>query len=142
MHTTSLANKPYKPKTSNKHADFLNPNNPNYNPNYKAFGKAPKYPTMISQARKAVTPLSHRIAGGPSGYYGETSYHGETKDVDMLPAGARTPGSGSDTSNKVMDVTQQTLMQLSQSSAFQSLLQRKEPATVSGCAYTMYGPTR
>ncbi|KAI0708091.1 hypothetical protein C8T65DRAFT_708608 [Cerioporus squamosus] len=123
MHTTSLGNKPYKPKPYNKQADFLSPNNPNSKP----FGKAPKYPTVISQARKAVTPLSQRIAGpdlhGHAG--GSTGYYGEARDVEMPPAGSRTPGSGSDASNPVLDVTQQTLLQLSQSSAFQSLLQRK-----------------
>ncbi|TFK87192.1 hypothetical protein K466DRAFT_575950 [Polyporus arcularius HHB13444] len=122
MHTTSLGNKQYKPKTYNKQADFFSPNNPNTKP----FGKAPKYPTVISQARKAATPLSHRIAGADlSGHAGGSSgYYGESRDVDMPAAGARTPGSGSDSSNPVLDVTQQTLLQLSQSSAFQSLLQR------------------
>ena len=139
MHTTSLANKPYKPKTYNKHADFLGPNNPNSKP----FGKAPKYPTVISQARKAVTPLSQRIAGtefpghavGSSGYYG-----GDARDVDMPPIGTRSPGSGSDTSHHVLDVTQQTLMQLSQSSAFQSLLQR-DPVTVRISTFASHGST-
>ncbi|RPD79213.1 hypothetical protein L226DRAFT_543327 [Lentinus tigrinus ALCF2SS1-7] len=126
MHTTSLGNKSFRPKTYNKHADFLIPNDPNTKP----FGKAPKHPRLISQARMAVTPLSQRIAGADfSGHAGGSSgYHGEARDVDMPLTGAGSPGSGSDTSNNVLDVTQHTLQQLSQSSAFQSLLQRNGPA--------------
>lgn len=119
MHTTSLSNKPYKPKTYNKQ-DHQN------NPYYKPFGKAPKYPTVISQARKAVTPLSQRIAGADT--LGHTAQYLDLGmgDVDMRPdSGTRTPPvAGSDASNSVVDVAQHTLMQLSQSSAFQSLLQR------------------
>ncbi|KAI0746674.1 hypothetical protein C8Q80DRAFT_787601 [Daedaleopsis nitida] len=123
MHTTSLANKPYKPKTYNKSADTYNVNSPNMKP----YGKAPKYPTVISQARKAVTPLSQRIGPDSSGYgAGSSGHYNEyrSRDVDMPAAGERTPpASGSDSSAHVMDVTQQTLKQLSQSSAFQTLMQ-------------------
>ena len=125
MHTTSLAHKPYKPKAYNKPAFGHHQIQ-----DVKPFGKAPKYPTTISQARKGVTPLSQRIAGiEPSGYSaGSSSYYADysARDVDMHYAGARTPpvANGSDTSsNSVVDVTQQALAQLSQSSAFQSLMQ-------------------
>ncbi len=123
MHTTSLANKPYKPKTYNKQADFQNPNNPNYKP----FGKAPKYPTVISQARKAVTPLSQRISGADASGYGSGYYaeHG-SRDVEMSTGGEHTPPA-----DDVLDVTQQTLKQLSQSSAFQSLMQKSPSIPVS-----------
>ncbi|TBU58296.1 hypothetical protein BD310DRAFT_948812 [Dichomitus squalens] len=136
MHTTSLAHKPYKPKPHNKPAfGFGN----HQIQDVKPFGKAPKYPTTISQARKGVTPLSQRIAGiEPSGYSaGSSSYYADhsVRDVDMHYMGARTPpfANGSDTSsNSVIDVTQQALAQLSQSSALQSLLQRGQstPTTV------------
>lgn len=121
MRTTSLGQKKYNTKTYNK-PDYMNPNNPNQ----KAFGKAPKYPTIISQARKAVTPLSQRI--GPDSMHSPGHYNdGGYRDVDMRPAGEYTPAAlpgPSDSSGNVIDVTQHTLMQLSQSSAFQSLLQR------------------
>ena len=87
----------------------------------KPYGKAPKYPTTINQARRGVTPLSQRI-GGPetAGQYGD---HG-SKDIEMLSPRERDPPKEGDGKSNVIDVTQQTLLQLSQSSAFQSLLQR------------------
>lgn len=129
MHTTSLANKPYKPKGYNKQVDYQSSSSPLKT----TFGKAPKYPTVISQARKAVTPLSQRIAGPD--YYGaglSSHYEVGSRDVDMQHAGEHTPpASGSDASANVLDVTQQTLIQLSQSSAFQSLLHKSPSSPVS-----------
>ncbi|PIL27437.1 hypothetical protein GSI_10585 [Ganoderma sinense ZZ0214-1] len=130
LHTTSLSNKPYKPKSYNK------PTFGNHQiQDIKPFGKAPKYPTSISQARKGVTPLSQRISGvEPSSHDGSaSSYYGEygSRDVEMRQSRAHTPppASGSEaSSNSVIDVTQKTLLQLSQSSAFQSLMQRSPPS--------------
>ncbi|KAI1798293.1 hypothetical protein LXA43DRAFT_876351 [Ganoderma leucocontextum] len=130
MHTTSLSNKPYKPKAYNK------PTFGNHQiQDIKPFGKAPKYPTSISQARKGVTPLSQRIGGiEPSSHDGgSSSYYSEygSRDIEMRPSNTHTPppACGSDTSsNSVIDVTQKTLLQLSQSSAFQSLMQRSPPS--------------
>ena len=143
MHTTSLSNKPYKPKAYNK------PTFGNYqSQDTKPFGKAPKYPTSISQARKGVTPLSQRIGGiEPSSHDGgSSSCYGEydSRDIEMRSSRTHTPppASGSESSNSVIDVTQKTLLQLSQSSAFQSLMQRSPPSPVSHlsrpCSHTPF----
>lgn len=120
-------NKPYKPKSYMK-PEMLAPQSFSLASAYnKPYGKAPKYPTSISQARRGVTPLSQRISGpestGPYNDYG-------SKDIEMHSPPERTPPKDGEGSSSMIDVTQQTLLQLSQSSAFQSLLLRG-PGTVS-----------
>lgn len=139
MHTTSLSNKPYKPKAYNKPTLASHQMQ-----DIKPFGKAPKYPTSISQARKGVTPLSQRISGvEPSSHDGgSSSYYSEygSRDVEMRQSRTRTPPPpGSEaSSNSVIDVTQKALLQLSQSSAFQSLLQRSPPSPVSHVSWPRF----
>ncbi|KAI0674236.1 hypothetical protein C8Q78DRAFT_1075906 [Trametes maxima] len=129
MHTTNLSQKQYKPKTYNK---------PDYQPQpqYQAptiykpipqqYGKAPKYPTTISQARHAVSPLAQRMVGDLPG----PSTHGvDYRDHDMHLTVPSPPAGGSSGATTGIDVTQQTLLQLSQSSAFQSLLQKAAPSS-------------
>ncbi|KAI9064727.1 hypothetical protein FKP32DRAFT_1625301, partial [Trametes sanguinea] len=126
MHSTNLSQKPYKPKTYNK-PDYQNQQPPYQNSGYKQqYGKAPKYPSTISQARHAVSPLAHRMnvdASGPSGY--DMDY----RDSDMHHAHRSPPATSSEGNSSMVDVTQQTLMQLSQSSAIQSLLQKAVPGS-------------
>ncbi|KAI0777625.1 hypothetical protein BD413DRAFT_467059 [Trametes elegans] len=130
MHTTNLSQKPYKPKTYNKPPPDFQNSQPYQNPaqSYKQqqYGKAPKYPTSISQARHAVSPLGHRMPGDISGPSG----HGmDYRDHDMPLSPHSPPGGGSDGANSMIDTTQQTLLQLSQSSAFKSLLQKATPTS-------------
>ncbi|KAI0646245.1 hypothetical protein C8Q79DRAFT_1069591 [Trametes meyenii] len=129
MHTTNLSQKQYKPKTYSSKPDYQTPQqyqNPGiYKPAPQPYGKAPKYPTTISQARHAVSPLTPRMVGdlpGPSGHGADYRDHDMHLTVPSPPAGR------SDGATAGIDVTQQTLLQLSQSSAFQSLLQKAVPS--------------
>ena len=115
-------NKPYKPKTYVK-PEMLPPQTYPGSTYNKPYGKAPKYPTIISQARRGVTPLPQRVSGADSSTHRDDYV---PSDVDMLSLHERTPPK--EGSSSVIDVTQQTLLQLSQSSAFQSLLQRSNPS--------------
>ncbi|KAI8986881.1 hypothetical protein BD414DRAFT_545455 [Trametes punicea] len=121
MHSTNMSHKPYKPKTYNK-PEYQNQQY--QNPSYKQqYGKAPKYPTTISQARHAVSPLGQRMAVDPSG----PSHGMDYRDPEMSRTARTPPANSSERASSVIDVTQQ-LMQLSQSSAFQTLLQKATPA--------------
>lgn len=129
-HTTSLMNKPYKPKSYNR-SEMYPPQTYPGSTYSKPYGKAPKYPTSISQARRGVTPLSQRISGlDPLDHYTDYS----PKDVEMRSPHDLTPPREGDAPSSVVDVTQQMLQQLSQSSAFQSLLQRN--TTIVSCLYS------
>ncbi|KAI0635098.1 hypothetical protein C8Q77DRAFT_1054055 [Trametes polyzona] len=124
MHTTNLSQKPYKTKLYNNKPEYQSAQ-PYPSSSYKQqYGKAPKYPSTISQARHAVSPLAQRMAGDPPGPSGHPSDYG---DHEMTYA--RSPQAGSDEGPPI-DTTQQTLLQLSQSSAFQSLLQKATPVAV------------
>ncbi|KAI0330643.1 hypothetical protein GY45DRAFT_1370576 [Cubamyces sp. BRFM 1775] len=130
MHSTNLSQKPYKPKTYGKQPEYQAPppyQNPAYKPQQQ-YGKAPKYPTTISQARHAVSPLGHRMAIDPPG---PSPYDMDYKDPNLLHANRSPVAGGSEGSSSMIDTTQQTLLQLSQSSAFQSLLQKATPTSIS-----------
>ncbi|KAI0826687.1 hypothetical protein BC628DRAFT_1419168 [Trametes gibbosa] len=124
MHTTNMTQKQYKPKSYKP----IEPPSPPYQPpSYKQpYGKAPKYPSTISQARHAAGPLAQRMGGdhaGPSGYNSDYADH-------EMKYSKRSPRAGGDEGpSSMIDNTQQTLMQLSQSSAFQSLLQNSTPVS-------------
>ncbi|KAL1941677.1 hypothetical protein VTO73DRAFT_7116 [Trametes versicolor] len=134
MHTTNLSQKPYKPKIYNK-PEFQN-SNPQPGSSYLApapiyskpqpYGKAPRYPTTIAQARHAVSPIGYKMPAdiaGPSGHH--TLEYGDY-EMKHVP---RSPPAGSDEDMGGVDTTQHTLMQLSQSTAFQSLLQKATPTS-------------
>ncbi|KAI0360741.1 hypothetical protein OH77DRAFT_1493150 [Trametes cingulata] len=132
MHTTNLSQKYKPPKTYNKPDYQSGPPHSYQNSSYKQnqqYGKAPKYPTTISQARHAASPLAQRMAvdsPGPSGQTLDYTDHEMSRHAAHSPLGGA--AGGSDGTSSVIDVTQQTLLQLSQSSAFQSLLQKAAPA--------------
>ncbi|KAH9849424.1 hypothetical protein C2E23DRAFT_391890 [Lenzites betulinus] len=124
MHTTNMTQKPYKPKSAYKPPE---PPAPSPFQQFKQpYGKAPKYPSTISQARHAVGPLPQRMGGDPGGPSG--GFVPDYGDHEMK-YGKRSPRTGGEEGpSSMIDNTQQTLMQLSQSSAFQSLLQNANPA--------------
>ncbi|CDO73356.1 hypothetical protein BN946_scf185008.g119 [Trametes cinnabarina] len=123
MHSTNLSQKPYKPKAYNK---------PDYQPPYQSsgykqqYGKAPKYPSTISQARHGASPLAQRMAVDAPG---PSAYDMDYRDSDIHRPHRSPPPISSEGASSMVDVTQQTLMQLSQSSAIQSLLQKATPGS-------------